>query len=267
MMRRFAAVVGKSPRILRVPVLTPRLSSYWLGLVTAVPATIASALIGGLKHDIPANDAAIRALIPQKLLGYTESVQAALEAEQTNAVAARWTEGTLMYRAYHPDYAFYAKKASGSAIANAMPERVWDVVTSVGGESGYFYLDQLWRLREFADWLVGGPGFTRGRRDPEGVRVGDAIDYWTVLAVDPCKRLTLHFGMKAPGSGILEFEIEPVAPSRSRITVTAYWHPKGVWGLLYWAAFIPFHLFIFRGMTNAIARRAEALENAPSPSP
>ena len=266
MMRRFAAVVGRSPRILRVPVLAPGMSSYWLGLVTAVPASIARALISALQQDLPANDQALRALIPQRLLGYTEAVRAALEVEQANAVAARWTEGMLMYRAYHPDYSFYAKKASGSAIARAPPQRVWEVVTSLGGDSGYFFLDHVWRLREFADWLVGGPGLTRGRRDPDNVRVGDAIDYWTVLAVEPSRRLTLHFGLKAPGSGILEFEIEPLADNASRTTVTAYWHPKGIWGMLYWAAFVPFHLFIFRGMTNAIAQRAEALEALVRPT-
>jgi uncharacterized protein YndB with AHSA1/START domain len=242
------------------------MSSYWLGLVTAVPASIARALISALQQDLPANDQALRALIPQRLLGYTEAVRAALEVEQANAVAARWTEGMLMYRAYHPDYSFYAKKASGSAIARAPPQRVWEVVTSLGGDSGYFFLDHVWRLREFADWLVGGPGLTRGRRDPDNVRVGDAIDYWTVLAVEPSRRLTLHFGLKAPGSGILEFEIEPLADNASRTTVTAYWHPKGIWGMLYWAAFVPFHLFIFRGMTNAIAQRAEALETPVRPT-
>jgi hypothetical protein len=169
-----------------------------------------------------------------------------------------------MHRAYHPDYAFYAKQASGSAVAQAAPEQVWNVVTSIGGRSGYFYLDQLWRLRELADWIFGGPGFTRGRRDANDVRVGDAIDYWTVLAVEPCRRLTLHFGLRAPGSGILEFELEPLAPRRTRVTVTAHWHPRGIAGLLYWAAFVPFHLFIFRGMTSAIARRAEESAAAPA---
>jgi uncharacterized protein YbjT (DUF2867 family) len=260
MICRFADVIGKSPRILRLPVMAPRFSSYWLGLVTAVPPSIASALIGRLEHDVPANDGAIRALIPQRLLTFTEAVRSALEIEQANAVAARWTEGVATDRAYHSDYALYAKKASNSTVANASPQCIWQVVTSLGGDSGYFYLDEFWRLRELADWLFGGPGLTRGRRDPQRVRVGDAIDYWTVLAVEPGRRLTLDFGLKAPGSGILEFEIEALASKASRITVRAYWHPKGIAGILYWAASAPFHLCIFRGMANAIARRAEGME-------
>jgi hypothetical protein len=110
------------------------------------------------------------------------------------------------------------------------------------------------------DWLVGGPGFTRGRRDPGDVRLGDSIDYWTVIGVEPARRLTLDFGMKAPGSGILEFEIEPLDGGRTRLTETAYWHPRGIWGLAYWWVLVPAHLFIFKGMTAAMARRAEARE-------
>ena len=258
MMRQFGEVVGRHPRILRVPVLTPRLSSYWLGLVTSVPANIARALISGLKHDIPANDTELRRLVPQMLLSFRQSVEAALDAERHNAVAARWTEGVLMYRAYRPDYAFYAKRAAGSADTRAPASAVWRVVTSMGGANRYFYLNWIWTLRELLDWLVAGPGFTRGRRDPVNVRLGDNIDYWTVIGVEPERRLTLHFGLRAPGSGILEFEIEPLPQGSQRLTVTAYWHPQGVWGLLYWAVLVPFHLFIFKGMTRAMVRRAEA---------
>jgi uncharacterized protein YbjT (DUF2867 family) len=260
MMRIFGDVIGRPPRILRVPVLTPTLSSYWLGLVTAVPANIARALIGGLKHDIPADNSKLRALVPQQLLTFRESVETALAAERKHEVAARWTEGAFPFRQYRHDYAYYAKKAGGSAVANASPAAVWRVVTSMGGDNRYFYMNGLWWLRELADWLVGGPGFTRGRRDPEHLRLGDSIDYWTVLGIEPERRLTLNFGMKAPGAGILEFEIEPLGDGRTRLTETAYWHPQGVWGLLYWAVLVPFHLFIFKGMTRAVARRAEALE-------
>jgi uncharacterized protein YbjT (DUF2867 family) len=260
MMLAFGEIVGKRPHIIRVPVLTPTLSSYWLGLVTAVPASIARALIGGLKHDIPAQDAAIRQLVPQRLLDFRESVRAALEQERTHNVLGRWTEGAFNVRAFRHDYAFYAKKASGSAVANASPSAVWRVVTAIGGDNRYYYMNFLWTLRELLDWLVGGLGFTRGRRDPVDVRLGDQIDYWTVVGIEPERRLTLNFGMKAPGAGILELELDPLDAGRTRINVTAYWHPQGVWGILYWLALVPAHLFIFRGMTAAIARRAEALE-------
>jgi uncharacterized protein YbjT (DUF2867 family) len=257
MMRAFGEVIGRRPRILPVPVLTPQLSSYWLALVTTVPANIARALIGGLKHDIPADDARLRVLVPQRLLTFREAVAAALEAERAHTVAARWTEGALMFRGGRHDYAFYAKRAAGSAVARAAPEAVWKIVTQLGGEIGYFYAAPLWRIRAWIDWLAGGPGLTTGRRHPTELRVGDTIDYWTVMALEPERRLTLDFGMRCPGAGVLEFEIEPLDAERTRVTVTAYWHPKGAWGLLYWYALVPAHLFIFKGMTREIARRAE----------
>jgi uncharacterized protein YbjT (DUF2867 family) len=259
LMRGFGAAVGRKPLILRVPVLTPTLSAYWLGLVTTVPANIARALIGGLKHDIPANDEALRRLVPQRLLTYREAVDAALAAERENAVAARWTEGVMMFRGFRQDHAFYAKHAGGSAVTTASPEAVWRVVCSIGGDNRYFYMNILWWLREAIDWLVGGAGFTRGRRHPADLRLGDTIDYWTVIAMEPGRRLTLDFGLRAPGSGVLEFEIEPLGDGRTRLTETAYWHPAGIWGLAYWWVLVPAHLFIFKGMTRAMVRRAEAL--------
>lgn len=257
MMRAFGEVVGRSPSILRVPVLTPTLSSYWVGLITTVPAGIAKALIGGLKHDIPALDAELRALVPQRLLTFREAVAAALAAERAQTVAARWTEGAFMFRGQRHDHAFYAKKASGSATTPAPSDAVWRVLSTMGGDTGYFYMDWLWRVREFLDWLVGGAGFSRGRRHPTELRVGDVIDYWTIMVMAPARRLTLHFGMRAPGTGILEFELDPQPDGGTRLTETAYWHPAGFWGLCYWYTLVPFHLFIFKGMTRAIVRRAE----------
>ena len=156
----------------------------------------------------------LRALVPQRLLTFREAVRAALDAERTHRVAGRWTEGAFPHRAYRHDHAFYAKRASGTAATLASPAAVWRVVTAIGGDNRYYTMNFLWWLRELLDWLVGGPGFTHGRRDPVDLRVGDAIDYWTVLALEPERRLTLHFGMKAPGSGILEFELEPLAGRR-----------------------------------------------------
>jgi uncharacterized protein YbjT (DUF2867 family) len=265
LMRQYGEVVGRRPRIVRVPVLTPALSAYWLGLVTAVPANIARALIGGLRHDIAADDAALRRLVPQRLLTYREAVQAALQAERTHAVAARWTEGLLMFRGFRLDNAFYAKRAGGFAVGTASPAALWRVVSTIGGDNGYHYLPWLWWIRGVMDWMVGGPGLTRGRRHPTELRLGDRIDYWTVLAMEPERRLTLHFGMRAPGSGVLELDIDPEPDGRQRLTITAYWHPQGVWGLLYWYALVPAHLFIFRGMTAAMMRKAERLD-AGSPA-
>jgi len=256
MMRQYGELVGRQPRIVPVPLLTPTLSSYWLGLVTAVPTSVARALIGGLKHDLGADDAAIRALVPQRLMTFKEAVQAALQAEREHAVVARWTEGALAFRAYRQDYSFYAKRASGSAVGRSTPAALWKVVTSIGGDNGYGALDWLWWLRGLLDWMVGGPGLTRGRRSAGDLRPGDRIDYWTVLALEPERRLTLHFGMKAPGSGILEFEIDPLAAGQCRLTVTAYWHPQGVWGLLYWAVLVPWHNLLFGRMTQALVQRA-----------
>jgi uncharacterized protein YbjT (DUF2867 family) len=263
-MRQYGEVVGKRPLIVPVPVLTPELSARWLGLITAVPTHIARALIGGLKHDLPADDAALRRLVPQRLLSFRESVAAALQAERSHTVAARWTEGLLMFRGFRLDHAFYAKRASGCAVGGASPAAVWHTAATLGGDNGYYTMDWLWWLRGAMDWLVGGPGLARGRRHPTELRIGDRIDYWTVLALEHGRRLTLNFGMRAPGSGVLEFEIDPEpdadAGHRTRLTISAYWHPQGVWGLLYWYALAPAHLFIFRRMTRAMMRRAEALD-------
>jgi uncharacterized protein YbjT (DUF2867 family) len=259
MMREFGAVVGKQPRIIPVPVLTPELSARWLALITTVPTNIARALIGGLKHDIPADDAALRRLVPQRLLGFREAVQAALAAEREHAVAARWTEGRLLFRGNRPDYSFYAKRAGGSALSTAQPQALWQVVTAIGGDNRYYTLNWMWWLRELLDWLVGGPGFTRGRRDPTSLRLGDALDYWTVIGIEPNRRLTLNLGMKVPGNGVLEFEIEPASAGQARVSATAYWHPQGLWGLLYWYALVPAHGFLFKRLTREISRRAQAL--------
>jgi uncharacterized protein YbjT (DUF2867 family)/uncharacterized protein YndB with AHSA1/START domain len=257
MMRLLAEEAGRRPPwIIAVPVLTPRLSSYWLRLITAVPTPVARALIEGMRQDFVADPDEIRRLIPQDLLDFRASVRAAFEAERLHAVAARWTEGAFAFRNYQPQYAYYAKRAGGSALAQARPEQVWEVLTGIGGKNRYFYLNSLWKIREIMDWMVGGPGLNYGRRDPTELRVGDMVDSWRVIAMEPRRRLTLFFGMRAPGSGVLEFELTP-EDNGTRISATAFWHPAGVWGLLYWYALVPAHLFIFAGMTRAIARRAE----------
>jgi hypothetical protein len=187
-------------------------------------------------------------------------VEAAFEAERNARVQARWTEGAFNLRQQRIDYGYYAKRASGSHIARASPEALWRVVSAIGGDNRYYYLDSLWSLREFMDWMVGGPGLQRGRRHPAEVRVGDRIDSWQVIGVEAPRRLTLSFHMRAPGAGVLEFEVLPLGDRMSRLTATAYWHPAGVWGLTYWFCLAPAHAIIFDGMTQEICRRAEAEE-------
>jgi uncharacterized protein YbjT (DUF2867 family) len=258
MMRQFAELVGRRPLIIPVPVLTPRLSSYWLNLVTAVPTNVARALIDGLEHDVLADDAAIRALVPLPLKGYRQAVEAALAAERGAFGSRRWAEGSMRYRQGRPDFAFYAKQMKGEAFARAAPEAVWREVARIGGENGYYFLDALWRVRGFIDHLAGGPGLRRSSRaKPDDVAVGDVIDFWRVVDVDPGKRLTLLAEMKLPGSAAFDFEVVPEAAGRTRITVTAYFHPAGAPGLLYWHALSLGHAVLFQGLARAIAQRAE----------
>ncbi len=268
MMREFGALVGRRPLIVPVPVLTPRLSSYWLNLVTAVPTNVARALIDGLEHDVVADDAAIRELIPRALKSYREAAQAAqaaLAAERDRETSARWTEGSMLYRRNRPDFAFYAKQRQGEAVSAAPAEAVWRQVASIGGDNGYYFLDALWRLRGGLDELAGGSGLRRGRVDPHNVAVGDTIDFWRVVAFEPGQRLTLLAEMKLPGSAALDLEVRPEGPGRTRIVVTGYFHPAGARGLLYWHALTPAHAVIFPGLANSIARRAERSTAAGRP--
>jgi len=266
MLKQFARVVGRRVVILPLPVLTPRLSSYWLDLVTAVPASVARPLIDGLTHDLLADDAPIRRLIPIPLLGFEDAVRAALEVERSDALAARWAEGSLVLRRYRHDVAFYSKRATARAEAEATPDHLWEAVASVGGARGWYYLDFLWRLRGLLDRLVGGVGMRRGRRHSTNLRVGDAIDFWRVVGVEPGRRLVLVAEMKLPGTASLEFEVEPEGPEHSALTTTARFHPAGIPGLLYWYALWPIHGRLFNGLTRAIAKSAAGTrERSPLP--
>jgi hypothetical protein len=226
-----------------------------LHLVSSVPTPVARALIEGLKQDVIADDADIRELVPLKLLNFSAAVRAALAAESSEQVISRWVEGSIVCRNFRPEYGFYARRAQGSATATATAADLWHEISAIGGQNGYYYLDSLWRIRGTIDWLLGGPSFRRSRRHPVELRVGDVIDAWRVIAIEPGVRLTLLMEMKAPGSGVLELELKQ-GIDHHRVVATAYFHPAGIWGLLYWYLLTPFHWLIFRGLTRAIARRA-----------
>lgn len=257
-MRQYGALVGKRPLIVPVPVLTPRLSSYWLRLVTSVPTPVARALIDGLSQDVIAEDDRLAALIPQELLSFEAAAREALEADRTHAVPAHWVEGSYACEDFRPQYSFYSKQADGSAETSATAASIWAVLCRIGNDGDFFYGYLLWWLRRALDWIVGGPSFRRRRRHPEELRVGDVVDAWRVIALEPQKRLTLLMEMKGPGFGVLEFTIREQG-DRRQIHMRAHWHPAGVWGLLYWYSLLPAHVFLFSGTTRRIARRAERM--------
>ena len=255
-MRQYAELVGKKPYIIPVRVLTPRLSSYWLSLVTSVPTSIARALIDGLSQDVIADDNRLARLVPQKLLGFREAAAEALDADRKHAVPARWVEGAIARREFHAEYSFYSKRAGAHAYTEASADNLWRVVCCFGQDGDFFYARFLWWLRRGLDWIAGGPSMRRKRRHPDDLQVGDVVDSWRVISMQPGKQLTMLMEMKVPGAGVLEFDIDDSGDGQRSITVTAYFHPAGVWGLLYWFAVLPFHAILFRGMTSEIVRRA-----------
>ncbi|HET7201849.1 MAG TPA: NAD(P)H-binding protein, partial [Steroidobacteraceae bacterium] len=153
-MRCYGRQVGRRPRIIAVPVLSPRISSYWLRLVTSVPVGIARALVEGLEHDFVACDDEIRHLLPRRLLGVEEAIRAAREADQRHAVVARWVEGSIACRNFRPEYAFYAKRVGTSAQGDVAPEHVFAELCTIGGDLGWFFADCLWWARRAVDWLA-----------------------------------------------------------------------------------------------------------------
>ncbi|WP_322795513.1 SDR family oxidoreductase [Tepidiforma sp.] len=257
LLARYAAVTGRRFRAIDVPFLTPRLSSLWLALVTSVPLDVARPLVEGLKHDLLPDDAAIRAILPIPLHTYDEAVRAALERERSEPLPARWAEGALAFRGYNPDTSYYSRGETTVTPVRAPAETTWEVVRAIGGRTGYYYATPLWWLRGQLDRLIGGVGLRRGRRHPTDLRVGDALDFWRVVALQPGRQLTLLAEMRLPGSAVLEFTVETVDAASSRLVTTARFHPNGAWGLAYWYALAPAHYVIFRRMPQRMARAAE----------
>ncbi|MEN8178097.1 MAG: SDR family oxidoreductase [Pseudomonadota bacterium] len=261
-MMRIMAEVAKRRRPFTIPLpfFTPRLSSFWMNLLSTVPINVARALVDGLKYDFVANDAELKQLAPQRLLDFREAVEAAFAAEVDHLLVSRWTEGAFTIGKHSNEYTYYPNQLSGSAETRADPASVWRILMGLGGKNGYYYMTWLWNLREIIDWLLGGKGLHRGRRHPHEVRVGDTIDSWRVISVKVEKRLTLGMGLKSPGAGALEFDIDQNDREHTRITATAYWHSVGFWGLVYWYSFYPVHHLLFRGLTREICRLAEEMD-------
>jgi uncharacterized protein YbjT (DUF2867 family) len=258
LMRVMAECRGLRRRvILPVPVLTPRLSSLWIHLVTPVNHRIARPLAEGLRNRVVCRSDEAARLIPQRLLGVREAIAAALQIVSERGAETAWTDAGPIPG--DPDWAggtvFVDERAADVA---ATPERTYRAVCRVGGGHGYYAADWLWRLRGALDRLAGGPGLRRGRRDPETVIFGDALDFWRVTAAEPNRRLDLRAEMKLPGDALLSFSIAPLPGGRCRLTQVARFKPRGLSGLAYWYGVLPLHAVVFSGMLEGIRRHAES---------
>ena len=251
----FMAVSGKRRWLIPIPLPTRWISVWFLNVITSVPPTTAGALIQGLKHDLLADDTALRALIPQRLIAFDDAVRSTLKEEEKLVNSSDWGYDAQAFARWRPEYGYFAKQAGFTVKTSASLAALWQVVNQIGGKERYFFGNILWQTRALMDRAIGHK-LAKGRPEREYLQTGDAVDSWKVIVVEPEKQLTLLFGMKAPGLGRLCFSPEDKGDYRT-IDVRAFWHPHGMPGLFYWLLMIPAHLFIFRGMAKQIARLAE----------
>jgi len=263
MMLGYARARGLRRLLIPVPVLTPKLSAYWVHWMTPISANIAHPLIEGLRNEVIVRDDVARRLFPHiQPLDYENALRQALAQLETGQVETSWSDALLSSTGDAPQKFVYREGIITEArqrIVVASPEAVFRVVTGLGGARGWLYADGLWHIRGALDRLVGGVGLRRGRRHPDELYVGDALDFWRVEKIEPNRLLRLRAEMKSPGPAWLEFRIEPQNDGRTRLVQTAFFIPKGLFGLLYWYVLYPLHAVVFSGMIDAIARRAEKI--------
>jgi uncharacterized protein YbjT (DUF2867 family) len=254
MILEYARVRALRRRLIRVPVLTPRLSSYWLDFVTSVPPSITRPLIEGLKTQVVcANDKA-RTLFPQiRPLSYLQALQTAIDRQDPGEFAEAFAAGRKV--------AFRCKDGILSdcrrVVVGAPVDTVRDLLHSLGGGMGWLYADRLWRLRGWLDKVLGGVGMRRRRIRLIPLQAGDELDFWRVQEASE-NRLLLRAEMNVPGEAWLQFHFVPLADGRTELRSIASFEPRGLLGRLYWWSLYPLHVLIFRGMLSAIAKRAEA---------
>jgi uncharacterized protein YbjT (DUF2867 family) len=248
--------------VIPVPVLTPRLSSYWIHLVTPLSHEIAKPLAEGLKNPVVCRENRITKLIPQELLGVREAIRAALSTMTEKRVETNWSMAGPMPG--DPDWAGGTVfRDARELLVKAREDAVFRAVCRVGGGHGWYSADLLWRIRGWMDRLAGGPGLRRGRRNPESVGYGEALDFWRVVGYERDRRLALRAEMKLPGEALLEFQIEPRGPEGCNLRQTAFFRPRGLFGLVYWYAVAPLHNIVFHGMLLGIQREALRSGGAP----
>lgn len=250
----------RSRLVIGVPVLTPRLSSAWISLITPVTYRIARPLAEGLRNRVVVVDEATQDLMPHEALSVREAIRQALSTTEQGHVQTRWSAAGPIPG--DPDWAGGKVFVDERSIAiDADPSTVFAGVCRVGGGHGWYAGDILWRIRGWMDQMVGGPGLRRGRRHDEDVEFGETLDFWRVVGIEQGRSLLLHAEMKLPGTARLEFLLDPVEDGRStELRMTARFRPKGLFGILYWYAVLPLHCIVFGGMLKGIKRAAEMSE-------
>ncbi len=253
-----------------VPVLTPRLSSYWVHLVTPIPSDIAAPLIEGLRNEVVVRQPIADELFPHiRPVGYAAALQAALANLESGAIDTTWMDSLASSQGDRPALVLASREGMilerRQTAVEATPDVLYATLSSLGGERGWLTYNWAWRLRGALDRLVGGVGLRRGRRHPHDLRPGDALDFWRVELAEPSRLLRLRAEMKVPGRAWLQFEVEPGSPAS--LTQTALFAPRGLSGLLYWYGLYPLHSLIFSSLVDAIRREAEASSRPSGASP
>ncbi|GGS26791.1 NAD(P)-dependent oxidoreductase [Streptomyces aureoverticillatus] len=267
MMRAYAAVAGLPRRlIVPVPILTPGLSSYWIGLVTPVPHSIARPLAESLRHEVVCREHDIAEYVPDlpgRPLSFASALRLALCRIHEAQVTTRWSSAAAPGTPSDPlptdpDWAggsLYTDRRQ--LTVDASPGALWRVIEGIGGENGWYSFPLAWAVRGWVDRLAGGVGLRRGRRDAARLRVGDSLDFWRVEEIEPGRLLRLRAEMRLPGLAWLEMYAERDDDGRTRYRQRALFHPRGLLGHAYWWSIAPFHSVVFGGMARNIALTAE----------
>ncbi|WP_459755894.1 SDR family oxidoreductase [Streptomyces sennicomposti] len=266
MMARYAAVAGLPRRlIVPVPVLTPGLSSHWVGLVTPVPASIARPLTESLRHEVVCREHDIARYVPDlpgRPLPFDDALALALRKVREAQVATRWSSAAVPGAPSDPlptdpDWAGGSLYEDVREVpVDASRESLWKVIEGIGGDHGWYSFPLAWAVRGWLDRFVGGVGLRRGRRDAERLRVGDSLDFWRVEEIEPGRLLRLRAEMRLPGLAWLEMFAETDERGRTRYRQRALFHPRGLLGHAYWWSVAPFHSVVFGGMARNITQAA-----------
>lgn len=255
MLLQFAEVRGLKRRIFVVPVMTPKLSSYWLYFVTSTNFALAKNLVNSMHVEVVCKPNKLHQMFPAKLIPYKEAIALAFDKIDQNLVLSSWTDALSSHILMKGISAYISVPTKGCfrdvrIVKTHHPDAALKKIFVIGGRQGWYYANWLWNLRGFLDKISGGIGIRRGRKNDTELSAGEALDFWRVLVADRAKRrLLLYAEMKLPGEAWLEFKIN----DRDELVQTATFRPLGLWGRMYWYSVLPFHAFIFRGMAENIA--------------